>query len=149
MRVHRSRVVPALIMACALLGAACDSPTTPATTAAMQPAMAATFGAELGTEAAGLTPQILAERGWSCRAVPSNPALTQCSHPGQGFPAIPPPADRPATYTFLLWDTEGFLGQVLLIRPELYQGQTCRSTGQPWGYIALVGYHECLHRVGN
>jgi hypothetical protein len=140
-----------LVFACALLCAACQTPTAPSPDAANQPVTLGTLGpteSQLAAEAAGLSPEDFAARGWACRPVPSVPTWTQCSHPNQGFPAIPPPADRPPTFTFLLWDGGNFLGQVLLIRSDLYRGQICQSTGQPYRFIAPVGYNECLHPAG-
>lgn len=151
MSAPRLKVIATLVFACALLGAGCQTPTGPTTGAANQPVTLGTLGpseSQLAAKAVGLSPQDFAARGWACRSVPSAPTLTQCSPPHQGFPVIPPPDDRPPTFTFLLWDGGNFLGQVLLIRSDLYQGQICQSTGQPYRFIALVGYNECLHRAG-
>jgi hypothetical protein len=145
------KVVATPLFACALLGAACESSIRPTPSATNQAATVGMLGPSqprLFAEAAGLSPQELAARGWTCRPVPSNPALTQCVSPNQGFPVVPPPDDRPPTYTVFLWDGATFVGQVLLIRPDLYQGQICPSTGQPYRFIALAGYYECTHRVG-
>lgn len=150
MRRHRLTITVPLIVACAWLGAACASPTEPAASAGVQSPLLGTAEAPsvLTAKAVGLHPQSLADRGWACRPVPSNPALTQCSPPHQGFPAIPPPEDRPATFNFLLWDGASFLGHVLLIRTDLYRGQICASTGAPYRFLALAGYYECLHPAG-
>jgi hypothetical protein len=151
MSAPRLKVIATLVVACALLGAGCQTPTGPTTGAASQPVTLGILSpseSQLAANAVGLSPEDFAARGWACRPVPSNPAWTQCSRPHQGFPVIPPPDDRPATYNFLLWDGADFLGQVLLIRSDLYRGQTCQSTGQPYRFIALVGYYECLHPAG-
>ena len=47
------------------------------------------------------------------------------------------------------WRNDAFEANVLLIRPEIFNGQTCESTGQPYIYIGVLGYFECAHRVGN
>lgn len=47
------------------------------------------------------------------------------------------------------WLNDVFDANVLLIRPENYNGQTCESTGQPYSYVAVLGYFECAHVVGN
>ena len=47
------------------------------------------------------------------------------------------------------WRNGVFEANVLLIRPEIYNGQICESTGQPYAYIGVLGYHECAHIVGN
>jgi len=142
------KAMAALVFVSALLGSACASPTDPTANAPVQSTMSGTFGAELVAGASSPSPQDLAAQGWWCRPVPSDPTKTQCSPPNQGFPIAPPPDDRPPSYSILLWDAEGFLGQVVLIRPDLYHGQICKAYGQPYRYIALVGYYECLHPVG-
>jgi hypothetical protein len=58
----------------------------------------------------------------------------------------PPPEDRPATLTLLVFEDGVFGGTNLLIRSDLYQGQECRSTGAPYRYIARIGYYECRHQ---
>ena len=35
-----------------------------------------------------------------------------------------------------------FEANVLLIRPEIYKGQPCESTGQPYTFIGVLGYFE-------
>jgi hypothetical protein len=151
MSAPRLKVIATLVFASALLGAACQTPTGPTAGAADQAVLSNTFGlspSQLAAAAGGPSPDVLGARGWACRPVPSIPTWTQCSHPNQGFPVIPPPDDRPPTYNFLLWEGGNFLGQVLLIRSDLYRGQICQSTGQPYRFIALVGYYECLHPAG-
>jgi hypothetical protein len=97
------------------------------------------------------TPAELERRGWTCFAPPIPTPPTVCSHPNQGFPVIadPPPPDRPATFTFWIYREGSFVGTELLIRSDLYTGQLCESTGEPYVYAALIGYHECIHTTGN
>ncbi len=104
----------------------------------------------------------LTARGWTCFIPPPFPTRTVCSHPNQGFPAIPPPADRPATYNLWRFENGQFVGTTLLIRPDLYcgadvtdaagtckrEGATCESTGNPYFFAAVIGYYECLHTTG-
>jgi hypothetical protein len=90
-----------------------------------------------------------AAQGWNCRSVPNTP-VTVCSPPGQPLPvvAIPPavpPPDRPPTVTLKRWINGVFDANVHLIRPEIYQGQTCGSTGAPYAFAAVLGYYECAH----
>jgi hypothetical protein len=47
------------------------------------------------------------------------------------------------------WRNEVFEANVLLIRPEIYNGQPCESTNQPYIYVGVLGYFECAHIVGN
>jgi hypothetical protein len=93
-----------------------------------------------------LTPADLTNRGWSCFEPIPNRIV--CSHRNQGFPTVgtPPPDDRPASFTFLVFDgTSRFVGTELLIRTELYNGQPCESTGQPYDFVPVIGYYECIH----
>ena len=97
--------------------------------------------------------QDFAARGWNCRT-PNNGPVTVCSPPNQPLPivAIPPaqpPADRPETVTLKRWRNDVFDANVLLIRPEIYNGQPCGSTGQPYIFVGVLGYFECAHIVGN
>ena len=50
----------------------------------------------------------------------SNPHGVQPSEPG--FPPIPPPADRPATFTLWRFENGQFVGTLLAIRPDLLRG---------------------------
>ena len=152
MPAHRLNRVAPVLLAGALLSTACGSPTAPTARAANPTMTLGTIGASqppLAAQVPGQSWQDFAARGWACRPVPSAPGLTQCSHPHQGFPSLDPEAHRPPTFTFLLWNGEEFLGQVLLIRSDLYQGQTCRATGDPYRLIGAVGYNECLHPAGH
>jgi hypothetical protein len=36
-----------------------------------------------------------------------------------------------------------FVHHVKLLRPDLYRGQPCLG-GDPWTYLAVVQYYECL-----
>lgn len=108
------------------------------------------------------TPSALIARGWSCFTPPPFPTRTVCSHPNQGFPPIPPPVDRPATFTLWIFENGQFAGTELLIRPDLYCGADvadpagtctrkaplCESTGQPYFFQPVIGYYECAHTPG-
>ena len=144
-RASRHRLAP-IISAC-LLGAACgQAPTSPSTSA-----VDATTAA-LAVQGTGQSWQDFAARGWNCRT-PNNGPVTVCSPPNQPLPtvAIPPaqpPADRPETVMLKRWRNNVFEANVLLIRPEIYNGQRCESTGQPYLYVTVLGYFECPHTVG-
>lgn len=100
--------------------------------------------------AAHPNPTELASRGWNC-FTPPVPNRIVCSRPNQGFPTVgfPPPEDRPATFTFWLFDGTGsFTGTELLIRTDLYKGQLCESTRQPYVFVPFIGYYECIHTPG-
>jgi hypothetical protein len=109
-----------------------------------------------------LTPADLIAHGWSCFTPPPFPTRTECSHPNQGFPAIPPPADRPATFTLWRFENGQFVGTLLAIRPDLYCGADvtdpagtctrnaplCGSTGQTYSFVPVIRYYTCLHTPG-
>lgn len=120
-------------------------------------------GLMIGLPAGGpLTATDLIARGWSCFTPPPFPTRTECSHPNQGFPSIPPPADRPATFTLWRFENGQFVGTLLVIRPDLYCGADvadpagtctrnaplCESTGQPYSFVPVIGYYTCLHTPG-
>jgi hypothetical protein len=92
----------------------------------------------------------LQNRGWTCLEPPISDPPTVCSQPNQGFPAVsdPLPADRPASFTFWIFRDGRFVGTELLIRSDLYQGQICESTGEPYFFAELIGYYECIHTPG-
>jgi hypothetical protein len=139
-------------LAGALVVVGCSSPAGPSSTSAdaQGPAVGAQ-GPAVGevpfTAAAAGSPDDFAGRGWECRTSPV-PGRIACSPPNQGFPAVPPPAERPATYQLKAWQDGTYAGTILLIRPDLYHGQTCESTGEPYIYRPVIGYYECLHGVG-
>jgi hypothetical protein len=117
-----------------------------ATAAALQPG-----GVDVESANANVTPAKLTERGWTCR-VPPVPNRIVCSRPNQGFPTLgtPPPADRPASFTFMVFDANGtFTGTEILLRTDIYNGQTCESTGAPYAFRAPIGYYECVHTAGH
>lgn len=93
--------------------------------------------------------QFYDDQGWNCRLVP-NTQIHVCSPPGQPLPvvAIPPavpPPDRPPTVMLKRWINDVFDANVLLIRPEIYQGQICEATGDPYTFALVLGYYECAH----
>ena len=157
MSVRRSGARWAMSLAVVASGAlvtACSQ--TPAAPSA-QPVMSAAVStvsteAVSGAQGTNQSWQDFAARGWNCRT--PAPGVAVCSPPGQPLPvvAIPPaqpPADRPATVMLKRWRNDVFDANVLLIRPEIYNGQTCESTGQPYGYVRVLGYFECAHIVGD
>jgi|RhiMetdeSRZDD1v2_1073273.scaffolds.fasta_scaffold35452_4 hypothetical protein len=100
---------------------------------------------------AHLNPTELETHGWTCFRPPV-PNRIVCGRPNQGRPTVgnPPPDDRPETFTFLVFEGSGlFVGTELLIRTDLYNGQLCESTGQPYIFRALIGYYECVRTIGS
>jgi hypothetical protein len=145
MRACWLKVIVTLVFACALLGAACESPTRPTASAANQPGLGTPGAAQSG----GLTPAELMERGWSCRVTPVG--STACSPPGRGLPVFGAPEDRPPSYHVHVFNTatSEYLGFGRMIRTDLYQGQTCPSTGTAYTHLPLIGYYECFNPTGD
>ena len=156
---YRSRTLGALL-ALTAASAACSDDANPVRPSGAPPGISAP--AVGGGSTGQPTTAELTARGWTCFIPPPFPTRTVCSHPNQGFPAIPPPAARPATYNLWLFENGQFVGTELLIRPDLYcgadvadpagtctrKGATCESTRKPYVYAALIGYYECVHTTG-
>ena len=147
----RGARLAAAVAACALVTACNHTPASPTMPAATGTATAAT-AAVSSAQRTSQSWQDFEARGWNCRT--PVPGVAVCSPPGQPLPvvAIPPaqpPADRPETVMLKRWRNGVFEANVLLIRPEVYNGQPCESTGQPYIYIGVLGYFECAHLVGN
>ena len=149
------RVGLATVVSAAAFVAACSQlPTSPSTTA-VRPLTAASVetDAAFNAQNGGQSWQDFQARGWNCRT-PNNGPVTVCSPPNQPLPAVAippaqPPADRPPTVMLKRWRNGEFEANVLLMRPEIYTGQTCESTGQPFMYVVVLGYFECAHTVGS
>jgi hypothetical protein len=126
------------------------APSAPSSTPAA--AVPASSGAEAMANAPGLSLEHLVASGWDCRPAPFNPTRTTCSHPNQPHPVSfsgpPPPLDRPASIQLRVFDNGVFAGTSVLIRSDLYNGQTCPSTGAAYTFIGRIGYYECLHKQG-
>jgi hypothetical protein len=141
------------IVTAACLVTACSemkSPTRPGEAALPVPSLVSDAGAAAVTAATTghPTPTDLTARGWTCR---TRTDRIVCSHPNQGLPTggNPPPQDRPATFTFWIFNTSGvFTGTQLLIRTDLYNGQLCESTGAPYVFVPTIGYYQCIHTPG-
>jgi hypothetical protein len=155
MRACFLRVTATLLSAGALLSSACEAPTRPTASTATRSATLATLGelpSQLAAEAVGQSPQDFVARGWDCRPTPI-PNRVSCSPPNQMHPLLlpgpPPPADRPPTFSLLVFDNGMFIGTDLLIRSDLYRDQQCNATSALYRFISRIGYYECLHPKGN
>ena len=160
-RTQLAVAVVAATLACVACGA---SPTGP-TSAPVAPGTANVGPAADGGSAVAandgqqnLTPADFQARGWECRNSPV-PGRVVCSRPNQGFPLVPLPADRPTTYTLKVWEGVGCslatpasctsAGELILLHPDVYNGQQCESTGQTFLWRPVIGYYECLHTTGS
>ena len=146
----------AVLSTAAVMAGCSGSPTVPTTAS---PANRQAVGV---AEAASVNPDDLAEHGWQCRLSPV-PGRRVCSPPNQGFPTVPPSVDRPANFTLLAWQNGEFDGRIVLLRPDLYCGAdlsdplatctrnapSCDGTGEPYIFRPVIGYYECLHKVGS
>jgi hypothetical protein len=96
--------------------------------------------------AGGVKHEQLAAHGWTCFVPPPSPNLVECLAPGLGRP-FPGNPDPPPSYSFLMFDrTSGeFLLTGHLIRADLYRGQPCGSGGEPYAFLAPIGYYMCTH----
>jgi hypothetical protein len=99
---------------------------------------------------ANLSPTDLTKRGWTCFKPPVPDGRIVCGRPNQSVPSVPAPDDRPATFTFFIFDPNGrYVGTELLLRTDLYNGQLCESTGEKYFFAEAIGYYECIHTTGN
>jgi hypothetical protein len=148
--------VAGVLWAGALIGTACGRDAVTGANAIVGPSLVTAHsatgagGAVVGATASfGLTPAQLIERGWSCRVTPEG--TTACSPPGRGLPVFGAPADRPPSYLVHVFDTttSEYLGFTRMIRSDLYEGQSCTSTGAAYEYLPHIGYYACFNPAGD
>jgi hypothetical protein len=97
-------------------------------------------------QAGGPTPATLTAAGWDCFQTPpiAVPPRIACANPGLGRP-FPGNPDPPPAYTLQTFDLDGnYLGKVHLVRADLYRGQPCEPSGDPYVLRTAIGYYECL-----
>jgi hypothetical protein len=94
----------------------------------------------------GVTAEQLGDQGWTCFTPPPRPDLVACYNPGLGRPLPgdldPAPANSVITFSSA---TGEFLSTGHLVRADLYNGRVCGPTGEPYVFLALIGYYECTH----
>jgi hypothetical protein len=131
-----TRIARAPLLCLVLAVGACSSPAAPPDDSAPN---GFTLQAYQGT-----TLDHLLNANWDCQQ--RVPGLMSCAPPGVGLPPIPSlgvnglPVRKVAVFTL---DGTPF-GTAHFVRTDLYRGQTCRFTGQPYVLRALIGYYECL-----
>jgi hypothetical protein len=141
------RVRLATAVAACAFAAACSQSSAGPTMPTAGPASAATVAQDTSQSW-----EDFEAHGWNCRT--PRPGVVVCSPPGQplpvpAFPPAVPPADRPETVVLKRWVNGVFDANVLLIRPEIYNGQPCGPAGEPYTYVGVLGYFECAHAAGN
>ena len=103
----------------------------------------------LPARASGLTPNTLSAAGWTCFQAPVGPPSIVCANPGVGRP-FPGNPDPPPKYTLVRFDLDGdYLGKVHFIRADLYAGQPCAPSGDPYVFSPRIGYFECVRTLGS
>jgi hypothetical protein len=136
----------------AAISFACGGSPTAHTGSSMDDAVVRAPAARLSTvtEANGASPDELVNRGWECRSLSWSGDRIWCSVPNQGFPVVaaPPPTDSRAAFTLRGFENGTFVGTLLLSRADVYRGQQCRSTGEPYEFVASIGYYQCFHPAG-
>ncbi|HYI74628.1 MAG TPA: hypothetical protein VEW90_05090 [Gaiellaceae bacterium] len=90
------------------------------------------------------TPDQLSAAGWTCFQPPVSPPRIVCANPGLGRP-FPGNPDPPPAYTLSMFDLAGsYVGKVHLIRADLYAGQKCGGSGEPYVLNPRIPYYECF-----
>jgi hypothetical protein len=105
-------------------------------------------GIETAAELRGATLDHLRNANWDCQQ--RGPTFISCAPPGVGLPPIPPLGEngRPV-YQLAVFGLDGTpVGTAHFVRADLYHGQTCAFTGQPFVLRAVIGYYECLKPAG-
>lgn len=140
MSVPLSRIAPAPLLCLALAVGACSSPPTAPTDA-----HAVTNLTTGQLELRGTTLDSLRNANWDCQ-VRGPLSFTSCAPPGIGLPPIPSLGEngRPV-YQIAVFRPDGTpFGTAHFVRADLYRGQTCVFTGQPFVFRAIIGYYECF-----
>ena len=142
MPVPLTRIALGPFLVLAAVAGACSSPAAPDGTDGVQ-LIAADQAALKGATLEGLR-----NAGWDCQQ--RGPTFISCAPPGIGLPPIPTLGEdgRPV-YHLAVFTLDGTpVGTAHFVRADLYQGQTCAFTGQPFVFRAIIGYYECLKPAG-
>lgn len=94
----------------------------------------------------GVTHEQLAAQGWTCVRHPfAAPIWIRCLPPGVGVP-IPGSSDIRPTYSYLQFDLSSgaFVGTGHIIRGDLYHGQPCGPSGDPYVYLPGIDSYDCV-----
>jgi hypothetical protein len=138
MSVPLSHIALAPLLFLAVAVNACSSPTASADADAFK--NLPTGQAELQ----GTTLEGLRNANWDCQQ--RGPLFISCAPPGIGLPPIPSLGEdgRPV-YELAVFGLDGTpIGSAHFLRADLYHGQTCAFTGQPFVLREIIGYYECF-----
>ena len=133
-----SRIALGSVLSLAVAVGACSSPTASADPDAVE-SLSMSQSALQGRTLDGLR-----SANWDCQ--PRGPSFISCAPPGIGLPPIPPLGEdgRPV-YELAVFQFDGTpVGSAHFLRADLYHGQTCAFTGQPFVFRAIIGYYECF-----
>ena len=95
------------------------------------------------SRAGGVTPDQLANAGWTCVRPLADPTRLICAPPGLGLPPLPETpgfADRGPSYELLVFEfaTGEFIGTQHLLRPDIYLRGTPPCPQQPGGEYVYI-----------
>lgn len=89
------------------------------------------------------TVEQLMKAGWDC-GTPPVPGLFVCGTPGLGRPPFPPQPNGRPHYEIVVFTASGvYVGRSHFLRADLYHGQPCAGSGQPYD-LRPIGYYECF-----
>jgi hypothetical protein len=130
------------ILAATVLAACSESAVDPGTDPTSADADASLAMSQ--SERQGTTLEGLRNANWDCQQ--RGPTFIACAPPGIGLPPIPPLGEdgRPV-YQLAVFMLDGTpVGTAHFLRADLYHGQTCAFTGQPFVFREIIGYYECF-----
>jgi hypothetical protein len=107
------------------------------------------------SSAQGVTPDQLAQAGWTCVQPRADPTRLICAPPGVGLPPLPETpgfADRAPSYELLVFDfaSGAFVGIQHLLRPDIYLRGRPPCPQQPGGEYVYIPRNDtwgCLRTV--
>jgi hypothetical protein len=138
---NTSRAFTRLVTLLALIAAAC-SDSSPPTAPADADALASLAAVQTTLQGAPL--ERLQNANWDCQQ--RVPGRIVCAPPGMGLPPIPPLGQngRPVHKVFVFALDGTPMGSATFLRSDLYHGQTCVFTEQPFVFRPIIGYYECF-----
>lgn len=141
---NTARAFTRLVTLLVLIAAACSESSSPTASADADDAVALANFATVETALQASTLESLQNANWDCQQ--RVPGRIACAPPGIGLPPIPPLGQngRPVHKVFVFAVDGTPIGSATFLRPDLYHGQTCVFTGQPFVFRPIIGYYECF-----